>query len=185
MKTLLKLAAFLAVCSPCFAQYLPWDLVTYQIDGTATGAASYTTVVAPDNAAPGDVEGICCFDPVTKIWFGMKNDATIKINWIAGTIGVDQTKFPAVQRKRAQTDASGNYTWTYTTAYGGGVIPVISVVAEGGTTVPLNVQLVSAPTNTSVTFKVLSLPSTSVLGITVLGVPTGTQAYLDMTAVAP
>lgn len=102
--------------------------------------------------------------------------------------GADKTKLdalPLIQRIRVQTDSSGSYTWTYPTAYGSGVIPVVSVVAEGGSTVPLNVQLASAPTNTSATFKVLTLPSTSVLSIVVLGAPAGAQAYLDITATAP
>jgi hypothetical protein len=95
------------------------------------------------------------------------------------------TALPSIQRLRVQTDASGNYTWTYGTAFPGGIVPVIGVVAEGGSTVPLNVQTVGAPTNTSVVFKVLSLPSTSVLSVVVLGAPTGTQAYLDLTAMSP
>lgn len=91
----------------------------------------------------------------------------------------------SIRRIRAQTDASGNYTWTYSSTFGSGVVPVISVVAEGGSTIPLNVQIVGTPSNTSVTFKVLSLPSTSVLGIVVLGAPAGTQCFLDITAIAP
>lgn len=91
----------------------------------------------------------------------------------------------SIRRARIQTDASGNLTWTYSTAFAGGVVPIISVVPEGGSTVPLNVQIVGTPSNTSVTFKVLSLPSTSVLSIVVLGAPTGTQAVLDLMAIAP
>lgn len=112
---------------------------------------------------------------------------------VISTVGLsgsynDLTNKPSIttiQRVRAQTDASGNYTWTYPSAYGSGVVPIISVVAEGGSTVPLNVQIVGVPSNTSVTFKVLSLPSTSILGIVVLGAPAGAQAYLHVTAVAP
>lgn len=90
-----------------------------------------------------------------------------------------------IQSTRAQTDASGNLTWTYPNAYAGGVVPHISVVGEGGSTVPLNFQIVGVPTNTSVTIKVISLPSTSVLGIAVLGAPTGTQAYVHIYAKDP
>jgi hypothetical protein len=95
------------------------------------------------------------------------------------------TAAPLIQRIRVQTNSSGSYTWTYPTAFGAGVVPVISVVAEGGATVPLNVQISAAPTNTSVTVQVLTLPSTSLLGIVVLGAPAGAQAYVDITATAP
>lgn len=92
----------------------------------------------------------------------------------------------SIQRARAQTDASGNYTWTYPVAYGSGVIPVISALSEtASTSIPQGVQIIGVPTNTSCVFKVLNLPATSVLGITVIGVPTGAQAYLHITAQLP
>lgn len=91
-----------------------------------------------------------------------------------------------IQRARVQTDASGNYTWTYPVAYGAGVVPVISAISESASsTVPQGVQIVGVPTNTSATFKVINLPSTSVLSIVVLGAPTAAQAYIHLTAIAP
>lgn len=92
----------------------------------------------------------------------------------------------APQRIRVQTDASGNVTWVYGTAFGAGVVPVISVVSEtASTTIPQGVQIIGTPTNTQCVFKVINLPATSVLGIVVLGAPTGTQAYIDAYAMAP
>lgn len=93
---------------------------------------------------------------------------------------------PAIQRVRVQTDSSGNYTWTYPSAYPSGVVPVISCLTESASsTVPQGVQIVGVPTNTSCTFKVINLPSTSVLSVVVLGAPAGAQAYLHLTAIAP
>ena len=92
----------------------------------------------------------------------------------------------AVQRTRVQTNATGDYTWTYPVAYAPGVIPVITAVSESASsTVPQGVQIVGVPTNTSATFKVINLPSTSVLSIVVLGAPTAAQAYIHLTAIAP
>ncbi len=92
----------------------------------------------------------------------------------------------AIQRTRVQTDASGNYTWTYPVAYPSGVVPVLTAISESASsTVPQGVQIVGVPTNTSATFKVINLPSTSVLSIVVLGAPTAAQAYIHLTAVAP
>ena len=90
-----------------------------------------------------------------------------------------------IQRTRVQTNSTGDYTWTFPTAYGTGIIPVISVVSESASsTIPQGVQIV-AISNTSVTIKVINLPSTSVLSIVVLGAPAGAQAYVHLTAIAP
>lgn len=101
---------------------------------------------------------------------------------------VDLSNKPSIQviqRTRVQTNSTGDYTWTFPTAYGSGVIPVISAVSESAsTTVPQGVQIV-AISNTSVTIKVINLPSTSVLSIVVLGAPSGAQAYVHLTAIAP
>lgn len=90
------------------------------------------------------------------------------------------------QRVRVQTDSSGNYTWTYPTPYGSGVVPVLSGVSEApNATDPQVIQIVGTPTNTSATFKVLSLPLTTVVGTDVLGTPVGVQAYIHLSALAP
>ena len=91
-----------------------------------------------------------------------------------------------IQRLRVQTDASGNYTWTYPVGYPTGVVPVITAVSESASsTVPQGVQIVGTPTNTQATFKVINLPSTTVAGIVVLGAPVAAQAYIHITAIGP
>jgi len=107
-------------------------------------------------------------------------------NSSTGVINVPTPSIPAIQRLRVQTNATGDYTWTYPVAYGSGIVPIISCLTESSSsTVPQGVQIVGVPTNTSCTFKVINLPSTSVLSIVVLGAPTGSQAYLHLTAIAP
>jgi len=120
-------------------------------------------------------------------------NATTTSNATTSTAGLesaaDKTKLdslPSIQRLRVQTDASGNYTWTYPTAYGSGVVPIIGCQIETATTtVPVNVQIIGTPTNTSCVIKVLSAPTVNVLGVLVLGTPAGTQAYLHLTATTP
>lgn len=163
---------FLFLAAPCLAQSA-FDIYYNRVNSTVTGldtyfvtpvASGFTIMLSDNLGAPSP----------THVGTGL--------SVAAGELTIT-TKL--VQAVRAQTDASGNYTWTYSTAFGGGVVPICSAIPEGGTTIPLNVQIVGTPSNTSVTFKVLSLPSTSVLGIAVLGAPAGAQAYLHLTAAAP
>jgi hypothetical protein len=122
----------------------------------------------------------------TSADLGISDATTSASGTMSAADKVKLNGLPALhQRVRVQTDGSGNYTWTYPTAFPSGVVPVIGVVVEGGGTIPLNAQINGTQTNTSCTIKVLSLPSTSVLGIAVLGVPAGTQAYIDLTADSP
>lgn len=102
--------------------------------------------------------------------------------------GADKTKLDAlvqVQRLRVQTDSSGNYTWTYPTAYGSGIVPVVTVVAEGSGSTLVNAQLVGAPTNTSAVIKVMNIPTVNLLSTLLAQGPVGAQAYIDLTVVAP
>lgn len=100
---------------------------------------------------------------------------------------VDKVKMDTlkdIQTARVQTDASGNYTWTYPVAFNGGSVPRISALVETSSgTVPYNVQIVGTPTATSTVLKVLSSPTLTVLGINVLGSSVGTQSYLDLMAI--
>lgn len=52
--------------------------------------------------------------------------------------------------------ASSTYTWTYPTAFGAGVVPVVSGIVQvpNGTTDLFNVQIVGTPSNTQCTFQI-------------------------------
>jgi len=52
--------------------------------------------------------------------------------------------------------ASSTYTWTYPTAFGSGVVPVVSGIVQvpNGTTDLFNVQIVGTPNNTQCTFQI-------------------------------
>lgn len=89
----------------------------------------------------------------------------------------------SIQRIRVQTDATGNYTWTFPSTFGSGVLPIVSANAEGVSTTQINIQIVSS-TRSNAVFKVYSLPTQSLLGISV-AVPTATQAFIDLMAIAP
>lgn len=59
-------------------------------------------------------------------------------------------------RKWAQAIAVANYTWTYPTPFGAGVVPIVSAIAQvaPGNTDLYNVQLIGAPTNVSCQFQI-------------------------------
>lgn len=84
---------------------------------------------------------------------------------------------------------SGRYTWTYPTAYGSGVVPIVTptVVKPSGNTASYNVQLYGDPTNASCTIEVLVVPNTitGILGLIgiVTPAPNGTKIHIQ--AIAP
>lgn len=90
----------------------------------------------------------------------------------------------SIQRTRVQTNSSGAYTWTFPSAYGVGVIPVISLDIEDGTAAIWNSQ-VTAVSNTSATIQLTKSTAVTVLGISVLGVAATPQAYVHLTAIEP
>lgn len=121
MKRLILFAAFIAAFAVAHAQpYAPWDLVTYQIDGTGTNANfGYSTIVAPISSTAGDSEGLLAFNPVDKLYYGMLLDPTLKINWTTRVVSVDTTKLGGKRRETysGATNSSGIYTITYATAF--------------------------------------------------------------------
>lgn len=52
--------------------------------------------------------------------------------------------------------AATTYTWTYPTAFGAGVVPIVSAIVQvsAGNQDLFNVQIMGAPTNTSCTFQI-------------------------------
>lgn len=180
-----KLFVIILAALPCAAFAInPYDTLITQRN--AANTSNFITFIPVPSAS---ADGVLMLNGLTSVaeyatlghGLGFGSGQLI----ITGLTASDVAGVTEIQKSRAQTDASGNYTWTYPSAYGGGIVPIIGVVPEGGSTVPLNVQIVGTPTNTAVTFKVLSLPNISILGIATLGAPTGTQAYLHMTAIAP
>jgi len=109
---------------------------------------------------------------------------TITGTWPNNTITATS---PVVQRIRAQTTTTGTYTWTFPTAYGGGVTPVITASCESSsTTNSYNVQI-TAVSNTAVTIQVFETSpiTVAVLSLTLLQFNTSVQCYVHLTAVAP
>lgn len=145
----------------------------------------------------GTVSTVSYPGPATATLSGTANAAVLNLGLVqgapgtmgstgaTGAAGLNGTNATPVQRIRAQTDSSGNYSWTYPLAYPSGTIPVITAICEGGTNQPVNIQIVGAPTYTNCLFKVLSLPSTTLLSVIVLGSPAGAQTYIDAIASAP
>lgn len=102
----------------------------------------------------------------------------------------DKLKIDGIQTTRVQTDANGNYTWTYPTAYAGGVVPRIEVVVEtaSGTADVVNAQVNGTPTNTVAIIKVNRTQQSAValLGLTILSVPGSVGAqWIHITSRAP
>lgn len=91
---------------------------------------------------------------------------------------------------RAQTNASGVLTWTFTSPFEGGVVPIVTAIVETapGVTEVLNAQVSGTPTNTSVTIRVNRTVQSVValLGLTILSVPAsvGVQ-WVHLKAEAP
>lgn len=95
-----------------------------------------------------------------------------------------------IQRLRVQTDGSGLYSWTFPSAYGAGVTPVVSCSAEGpnGSANQYNCQLNGVPTNTGAAFKVTTISGTSIslVGLLNLTLTTASPStYIDIVASAP
>lgn len=85
--------------------------------------------------------------------------------------------------------AASTYVWTYPTAFGAGVVPVVSAIVQvaSGTTDLFNVQIVGTPTNTQCTFQINRV-SAGLLGV-LLGAlsinPTPVAATLHCIALEP
>lgn len=89
------------------------------------------------------------------------------------------------QGVRAQTLATGLYTWTYPAPYAGGVVPIIEATPEGSASVIVNAQIEGAPTNTQCTIRVTRTAAVTVLGISVLGLSASAATFVHITAQAP
>lgn len=67
----------------------------------------------------------------------------------------------------------GTYTWTYPTAFGSGVAPICSAIAQtaSGITDLVNIQIDGTPTNTQCVFRITRYSQSflSLLGINILG----------------
>lgn len=100
----------------------------------------------------------------------------------SGAIGTSQryalenhTHASKARKVRAQSAADGTLTWTYSTPFQNGVVPIVVAVAEAanGITDVINVQVVGTPTNNSCQLLVNRTQRSvaSLLGLTVLSVP--------------
>lgn len=88
----------------------------------------------------------------------------------------NHTHASKIRKIRAQTAADGNYTFTFTTAFGVGVTPICEATAETtpGVTDVINAQINGTPTNTAVNVIVTRTNRSvvSLIGLTVLSIPT-------------
>jgi len=101
----------------------------------------------------------------------------------SGAIGTQTTMYALAnhthaskaRKIRVQSAADGSVTWTYSTPFAAGVVPIIVAVAEvaTGVTDVVNVQVVDAPTNTSCKLLVTRTNRSTValLGLTILSLP--------------
>lgn len=87
----------------------------------------------------------------------------------------NHTHASKARKVRVQSAADGTITWTYATAFGAGVVPIVVAVAEvaNGVTDVVNVQVVDTPTNTSCKLLVnrTNRSVVALIGLTVLSVP--------------
>lgn len=159
----------------------------------STGDASSSQVVKGDDTRLSDartptshthtVSQVTDFSSAIAGKFDTPAGTTSQVVLGDGTLG--GLPVPQVtQRIRVQTNASGAYTWTFPTAYGSGVTPIVSVTVEDGSSAMWNHQI-STPTNTSVTVQLSKTTAVTVLGVSVLGLATTPQAYIHITAIAP
>lgn len=99
-----------------------------------------------------------------------------------GAVGTSQkyalenhTHASKARKIRVQTAADGTVTWTYSTPFGVGVVPIIVAVAEvaNGVTDVVNVQVIDTPTNTSCKLLVnrTNRSTVALIGLTVLSLP--------------
>lgn len=99
---------------------------------------------------------------------------------LSGNYVKNKPTIPSLQSTRIQTNSTGDYTWTFPTAFGSAP-NVIATVETGTTTNSFNVQIVSRST-TSVVVKVYSTVPTNVLGSLLGAAPVAAQAYVHLMA---
>lgn len=101
----------------------------------------------------------------------------------------DHTHASKVRRQIVALPAASTYTWVYPTAFAGGVVPMVSAIAQvaPGTADLFNVQVVGAPTNTQCVFQINRVSSgllALLLGALSLN-PTPAAITLHMVALEP
>lgn len=92
-------------------------------------------------------------------------------------------------RKQIAVSTSATYAWTYPSAFGSGVTPIVNGIAQvtSGTTDLFNVQIMGVPTNTGCVFQI-SRVSAGLFGLITgaLGInPTPATINLHMLALEP
>lgn len=106
-----------------------------------------------------------------------------------GTNGTNGTNATVEQAKVLTTASDGTLTWTYPTAYGAGVVPVVECLAQSAsTTTVVNCQLTATPTNTSAALRVTltNVTVVTLIGLSILSVPTSPGVTtVHVTARAP
>jgi hypothetical protein len=68
----------------------------------------------------------------------------------------DHTHASKARKARVSVAAVTSYAWTYPTAFGAGVVPIVNGIAEvvAGNTDLINVQILGTPTNTGCVFQI-------------------------------
>lgn len=153
-------------------------------DMTGTGAA----VASAANAGAARTAigaGTSSFDGTWGSLTGKPTFATVATSGSYNDLLNKPTIPTATQRLRVQTDSAGVYTWTYPSAYGAGVIPVIELTVEDNTAGATWNHKITAISNTSVTIQLGKTTAVTILGISVLGIAASPQAFVHLTAIAP
>ncbi len=87
-----------------------------------------------------------------------------------------------LQSKRAQTNTSGSYTWTFNQPFPAGKIPAVVCMVEDNTPNAIWDAKITAASNTAVTVQLTKSLPVTVLGISVLGIQTNPQAFVHLHA---
>lgn len=210
-----KLAFILGLLlSPLLALGAPYDVIVNQRDSTDTIFLVRTFTAPASNASglmfldgPSKLPGYLALGTGLSITSGVL-DAVAQLNadWNASS-GVTQIAnkpslaavalsgqysdlsgaptVQSIQRTRAQTNAAGALTWTFPSAYGGGITPIVALAVEDATAGVSWNQQITAISNTSVTIQLTKTTAVTVLGVSVLGVAATPQAFVHLMAVAP
>lgn len=148
-----------------------WDFIW---DATSTGTDNGSSIIQPTavSGAGRWIENVCAPSgpQVSPDFLSLFGPAHVKNKPLT---------------KRATTDSSGSYTWTFSKAFPAGVTPVVGLTPEDNTSGLTISHKITAISNTSVTIQLARQTSVSILGISVLGIASNAATVVHLTAANP
>lgn len=142
---------------------------------TAPGQLTPGTIWLPQVDPTGDHWEQVAICPEVASLLRCPNGSALK-TWIQ-----DSGNVATFQKTTITTNAAGEYTWTYPTAYPVGTKPTVGVTVEGPATYTYN-HVATAVTNTSMTVKVTRSRPVTVLSISVMGVESAAATTVHLMA---